>query len=233
LVEHCTIVNNNRYGMKWQGGGSATLRTSIIAFNGGYGLRAQSGGSFSSGTDYNLLYSNGTANYQDVTLGANDIVDDPMFIEGGDYHLQSVSAAVDSGTGGVSIDLENKPRPQGAAVDRGCYETGPAIFFVRISGDDTNIGASPSQAFRTISKAAQVVDEGATVYVGAGTYQEEVLLGKQGTSSKPIVFVADTAGTATGAARNSDMPPRGFCPTHSLTGNAVQHFRRLLSVCIF
>ena len=35
LVEHCTIVNNDSYGMRCLNGSSATLKNSVIAFNGG------------------------------------------------------------------------------------------------------------------------------------------------------------------------------------------------------
>lgn len=200
LIEHCSIINNNRYGVKSQNSGSTVLKNSIIAFNGSYGLRAQDGGTFSADTDYNLVYGNGAVNYFAVTPGANDIVADPQFVGGGDYHLQDGSPAIDSGTGAMAIDLDRKPRPSGAEVDRGCYEDGPVTYYVRASGDDNNSGASPAQAFRTISQAAGVASEGATVYVGGGTYLEGVILDKAGTSSEPIRFLADTSGAETGDA---------------------------------
>ena len=198
VVDHCSIAYNTSYGMKSEGGGSATLKNAIVAFNGGYGLRAQSGGTFSSSTDYNLLYSNGTGDYQDVTPGLSDIVADPKFVGTSDFHLQLDSPAVDSGTGTVSVDIDARPRPNGAAVDRGGYEFYPPVYYVRTSGDDSNSGASPSQAFRTISRAAAIVSAGATVHVGGGTYVEGVVVDKRGTSSKPILFIADVTGTVTG-----------------------------------
>jgi hypothetical protein len=50
--------------------------------------------------------------------------------EAGDFHLSPGSPAVDAGATlpEVPIDLEGSPRPQGAASDIGCYESGGAIF---------------------------------------------------------------------------------------------------------
>ena len=61
-------------------------------------------------------------------------------------------------------------------------------------------GTSPATAFCTISKAASVVVPGNTVLVGAGTYNETVVLTVSGTAGNYIGFIADTTGAYTGDA---------------------------------
>jgi hypothetical protein len=62
-------------------------------------------------------------------LGAGNLYGDPLFQAtgfgaGGDYHTQSGSPAIDHGSaaGAPATDLEDKPRPQGAGYDIGCYD---------------------------------------------------------------------------------------------------------------
>ena len=70
-------------------------------------------------------------------------------------------------------------------------------YYVRKSGNDGNSGTTPAQAFLTIKKAATVASAGDTVYVGAGTYTDKAEVSNDGTSTDPIRFVADSAGTYT------------------------------------
>ncbi len=48
----------------------------------------------------------------------------------GDFHLAPASPAIDAGLTlpEVPTDLEGNPRPQGAASDIGCYESGEQVF---------------------------------------------------------------------------------------------------------
>lgn len=73
-----------------------------------------------------------------------------------------------------------------------------ATYFVRASGNDSFVGTSPATAFRTITKAASVVQAGDTVYVGAGTFFGQVSPAVSGTETNPIRFVADKTGSQTG-----------------------------------
>ncbi|MDI6603219.1 MAG: right-handed parallel beta-helix repeat-containing protein [Patescibacteria group bacterium] len=72
------------------------------------------------------------------------------------------------------------------------------IFYVRKVGSDDNDGFTPDTAFLTIQKAVSSTFAGDMVIVGAGIYEEEINIPSSGTAAKPIVFVADTAGTYTG-----------------------------------
>ncbi len=75
----------------------------------------------------------------------------------------------------------------------------PNVYYVRVSGSDTNDGATPDTAFRTITKAASVVAPGVTVYVGAGTYAESNINPVvSGTAASPVSFIADVDGAKTG-----------------------------------
>lgn len=65
---------------------------------------------------------------------------------------------------------------------------------------DSANGTSPATAFCTISKAATVVAPGNVVLVGAGTYNETVVLTISGTAGNYIGFIADTTGAYTGDA---------------------------------
>ena len=73
-------------------------------------------------------------------------------------------------------------------------------WYVRTSGNDGNAGTSAASALRTISEAAGRVWAGDTVYVGAGTYAEQVTISRSGTTGALISFIADTSGAQTGDA---------------------------------
>jgi hypothetical protein len=58
------------------------------------------------------------------------------------------------------------------------------------NGNDSNNGTSASP-WKTISKAASAVTEGATVYVCAGTYNEHVTMVNSGSEGSPITFMPE------------------------------------------
>lgn len=76
-----------------------------------------------------------------------------------------------------------------------------ATYYVRISGNDSNTGLSPAQAWRTIGKAlgSSGISSGDTVFIGAGTYRETVTVGMTSATSETKV-IGDTLGTYTGDA---------------------------------
>ncbi|MDI6592011.1 MAG: right-handed parallel beta-helix repeat-containing protein, partial [Patescibacteria group bacterium] len=72
------------------------------------------------------------------------------------------------------------------------------IYYVRKVGSDDNDGLSPDTAFLTIQKAASTTQAGDIVFVGAGDYEEKVIIYNSGAVKEPIAFVADTEGIYTG-----------------------------------
>jgi hypothetical protein len=75
-----------------------------------------------------------------------------------------------------------------------------ATRYVRKTGNDSNTGSIPSQAWLTIQKAASTAVAGDIIYVGAGTYSEFVQPTNDGTAGSPIKYYADTDGSKTGDA---------------------------------
>jgi hypothetical protein len=65
-----------------------------------------------------------------------------------------------------------------------------ANYYVSTNGNDNNSGSKQSP-FRTIQKSANVVEEGDTVFVLGGTYNEIVRFTKSGKETKPIVFIGE------------------------------------------
>jgi hypothetical protein len=63
------------------------------------------------------------------------------------------------------------------------------IYYVAPNGSDTNPGTF-AEPFATIAKASSVVAPGNTVYVRAGTYNEQVAIMASGTSNARITFAA-------------------------------------------
>ena len=55
-------------------------------------------------------------------------------------------------------------------------------FYVSTTGGDTNSGASPTQAWRTIAKANASLNPGDTVLIGAGSYGDQIRPARSGTS---------------------------------------------------
>ena len=77
-------------------------------------------------------------------------------------------------------------------------EANATTYYVRVSGDDTKVGTSPFNAFRTIKKAAEIAKHNDTVYVGAGTYSDAVSVTGLGSGSYRVRFIADVNGSRTG-----------------------------------
>lgn len=62
-----------------------------------------------------------------------------------------------------------------------------ANYYVATTGNDTNAGTEAAP-FKTIQKAANIVNAGDTVYIRGGTYNGLVLVTKSGTAGNPITF---------------------------------------------
>ncbi len=154
---------------------------------------------------------------------SNNLTTKALFVNNtkSDFRLQETSDAIDAGTSldAPSMDINGNKRPQGSAIDIGAYEFGSAtggtptpdseptpgptpapmptptgnVYYVSPKGSDTNSGKE-SFPFKTIQKAATVVQPGGTVIVKPGVYKDTdgdnfvVRVGKGGTSDKWVTF---------------------------------------------
>lgn len=92
-----------------------------------------------------------------------------------------------------------------------------ATYYVRVAGSDTNNGLSAATAFRTVQRAMQAAQAGDTVYIGAGTYTEQLTTVRSGTNGTVnIRFIGDTTGAQTG---NRGTPTITFAGGPVLTVN--------------
>ncbi|RMF37995.1 MAG: DUF1565 domain-containing protein, partial [Planctomycetota bacterium] len=69
-------------------------------------------------------------------------------------------------------------------------------IFVRRNGNDNNNGLTSGQAFRTIQRALDVMRDGDTIYIGAGTYAENLFMSRSGVRTARII--GDVLGKKTG-----------------------------------
>jgi hypothetical protein len=72
-------------------------------------------------------------------------------------------------------------------------------YYVRAGGDDRADGRTPKTAFRTVLRAAQVLDHGDRVVIGPGTYRENVLLAERHAADGSVMSISgDESGRLTG-----------------------------------
>ncbi len=112
MIGRFHVVNNIAYG------------------NAGYGINDFGDIGNDSYAKNNMAFANGTANYAlDQVTTSGNLTANPSFVKyiaagGGDYHLKTVSVAIDAGlsAGAPAFDLDGIIRPLGAGIDIGAYE---------------------------------------------------------------------------------------------------------------
>ena len=75
--------------------------------------------------NYNNVWGNGLADYNNVSAGPNDISANPLFAGPafGDFHLKSTSPCIDAGTDvGIMVDIDGHARPAADGFDIGADE---------------------------------------------------------------------------------------------------------------
>jgi MYXO-CTERM domain-containing protein len=148
--------------------------------------------------DYNFIssYSGGAASAHEAMPAAATLFAD---VAGRMLALAAASAALDTGIASLggknapAVDIEGKPRPQGAGIDRGCYETGKG-------------GPSPGSDAGTGNRDAAVAD-GAPADVGGGASGTSGGGGASGASGASGGGGASgTSGAGTGGQAGSASP---------------------------
>jgi len=72
-------------------------------------------------------------------------------------------------------------------------------YYVRQSGNDQNDGKTAKTAFKTVQRAAQVLNYGDNVVIGPGTYKENALLAERyAADGSAMSFAGDESGKLTG-----------------------------------
>jgi hypothetical protein len=115
---------------------AGVFANNIVAGNPKEGLRIDAEGITNR---HNLIFGNGPSSF---TPGLGTVTADPLFVGGGDYHLQPTSPAIDAGENDalqsdITTDLDGAPRIQLAAIDIGAYEApegAPAAVIPTLSG---------------------------------------------------------------------------------------------------
>ncbi len=118
-IYHNTIALNQGTGLHITTSVSGYDIKNNIIYQNSYQLMPGNGNTF----DYNLYYPD----ISFIGKGPHSITGDPLFVDPSnpiyDFHLQSTSPAIDSGTDvGTDTDIEGTSRPQGAGYDIGAYE---------------------------------------------------------------------------------------------------------------
>src|SRR5579862_2515795 len=93
-------------------------------------------------------------------------------------------------------------------------------YYVAKNGSDSNSG-SASAPWLTIGHAALEAQAGATVYVGAGTYNESVTFANSGTSSAPIIFNGQGVAIVDGTGVSCCVSP-AFAQSNGFIANNTQ-----------
>lgn len=122
-------------------------------------------------------------------FGAGDLTGTPLggvagFVGGDDYHLTSLSDAVDAGaTVTLTVDLEGTPRPQGDGFDIGAYE----------------VDARQPQTITFPALLDRALD------------QSPFTLSATSTSSLPVSFSSQTPAVCTVSGKSVTLVAEGFC----------------------
>ncbi len=115
-VLNCTVYNNTTYGVRAYGsGGIIYIHNSIVTSNGTNNLRSESTSTIMG--DYNCTYDGSNSGY---IAGANDITEDPDFVDAGNADFRPRNSAV---LRGGRPDLAGNPTQMGAILQEYQFQT--------------------------------------------------------------------------------------------------------------
>jgi len=107
-----------------------------------------------------------------------------------------MSPCIDAGD--HATDYTNEPLPNDERANIGVYgntneasKSKTSVYYVSMSGDDTNSGLSIAESWKTIRHAANTLTAGDTVYILAGNYTDtaRVIVQNSGSIDNYIVFI--------------------------------------------
>ncbi|MFC1474970.1 PQQ-binding-like beta-propeller repeat protein, partial [bacterium] len=144
LIENVTIVNNtittpfNAYGAGIYTNSDFVLKNSIVVNNTGDGVFAKIGGIYCTGCTgtYSNVFNNLTVNTSGYTAGGGSTTVDPVFVGGGDYHLDGCSPLIDAGD--PADDFSNEPASNGGRINMGAFGNTSEATQSGLCGGSTN-----------------------------------------------------------------------------------------------
>jgi hypothetical protein len=187
----------------------------------------------------NLFFGAGaTPSFSTTSLNA-----DPKFVDptNSKFQLQSVSPAIDAGANdGISRDIIQMPRPQGAAYDIGAYEyTGTAtqppptqgaltVSPLSVAFGNVLIGTSAKQTVTLSNNSSTSITVNSVGITGTGFSQSSpalpLTLASGQSSNITVTFAPQNSGSVSGAVQiGSNASNASVSVALSGTGSTVQH----------
>jgi hypothetical protein len=187
----------------------------------------------------NLFFGAGaTPSFSATSLNA-----DPKFVDptNSKFQLQSVSPAIDAGANdGISRDIIQMPRPQGAAYDIGAYEyTGTAtqppptqgaltVSPLSVAFGNVLIGTSAKQTVTLSNNSSTSITVNSVGITGTGFSQSSpalpLTLASGQSSNITVTFAPQNSGSVSGALQiGSNASNPSVSVALSGTGSTVQH----------
>lgn len=116
-----------------------------------------------------------------------------MFLSPGTaYDFRATVTDADGGSGTVKTgSATTRPDFVGGSTSRTLY--------VDPGGNDANLGTDPASPLKTIQHAANISQAGDRILVQSGTYNENIIISRSGTSNSPIIFESAQQATNPGA----------------------------------
>lgn len=99
-------------------------------------------------------------------------------------------------------------------------------YYISTTGSDQNEGTSTDAPWATIQKAADIADDGDTVQIMAGTYNQKFAPKNSGTSAAPITYMAYPGAAVTidgtGISLSNTSPPEGLITINGFSYIKIQ-----------